>query len=78
MSVTVCVIVKGIPLRAWICPEVEVPRFQENRHMKAVRLSALFTSCLYPQRNIAALTQNSHWHSWQLDKFVCAKFINSI
>jgi hypothetical protein len=24
------------------------PRFQNNRHMKVVRLSALRTSCLYP------------------------------
>jgi hypothetical protein len=29
--------------------EVEVPRFQENRHMKMVRLSALLTGHLYPQ-----------------------------
>jgi len=29
--------------------EVEVPRFQDNRHMKVVRLSALGTGRLYPQ-----------------------------
>ena len=29
--------------------EVEVPRFQDNRHMKVVRLSALRTGRLYPQ-----------------------------
>jgi len=29
--------------------EVEVPRFQDNRHMKVVRLSALRTGSLYPQ-----------------------------
>ena len=29
--------------------EVEVPRFQDNRHMKVVRLSALHTGRLYPQ-----------------------------
>ena len=29
--------------------EVETPRFQENRHMKTVRLSALRTGRLYPQ-----------------------------
>jgi len=29
--------------------EVEVSRFQDNRHMKVVRLSALRTGRLYPQ-----------------------------
>jgi hypothetical protein len=29
--------------------EVKAPRFQDSRHMKMVRLSALRTSCLYPQ-----------------------------
>jgi hypothetical protein len=29
--------------------EVEAPRFQVNRHMKVVRLSALRTGRLYPQ-----------------------------
>ena len=29
--------------------EVEVPRFQDNRHMNVVRLSALRTGRLYPQ-----------------------------
>jgi hypothetical protein len=29
--------------------EVEAPRFQDNRHMKAVRLPALRTGRLYPQ-----------------------------
>ena len=29
--------------------EVEAPRFQDNLHMKAVRLSALGTVRLYPQ-----------------------------
>ena len=29
--------------------EVEAPRFQDNRHMKVVRLSALRTGRLYPQ-----------------------------
>ena len=28
--------------------EVEAPRFQDNRHMKVVRLSALRTGRLYP------------------------------
>ena len=29
--------------------EGEVPRFQDSRHMKVVRLSALSTGRLYPQ-----------------------------
>jgi len=29
--------------------EVEAPRFEDNQHMKVVRLSALYTSHLYPQ-----------------------------
>jgi hypothetical protein len=29
--------------------EVEAPRFQDNQHMKVVRLSALGTGQLYPQ-----------------------------
>jgi len=29
--------------------EVEAPRFQDNQHMKVVRLSDLSTSRLYPQ-----------------------------
>jgi len=32
--------------------EVEAPRFQDNRHMKVVRLSALRTGHLYPPGNI--------------------------
>ena len=32
--------------------EVEVPRYQDNRQMKVVRLSALRTCRLYPQGNI--------------------------
>ena len=38
---------KAMPFHAWTGPwglqQVEAPRFQENRHMKAVRLSALRT-----------------------------------
>ena len=42
---------KTIPLQAWTGPEgiVEAVRFQDNRHMKVVRLSALRTGRLYPQ-----------------------------
>jgi hypothetical protein len=34
--------------RSWRFQEVEAPRFQDNRHMKVVRLSALRTGQLYP------------------------------
>jgi hypothetical protein len=44
---------KAIPLQSWKGPwgflEDEAPRFQDNRHTKVVRLSALCTSHLYPQ-----------------------------
>ena len=38
----------------WGFQEVEAPRFQDSRHMKVVRLSALHTGRLYPPppRNI--------------------------
>jgi len=45
---------KAIPLQAWTGPEfqeVEAPRFQEDRQMKVVRLSALGTSHLYAPQN---------------------------
>ena len=44
---------KAIPLqgldRPWGLQEVEAPGFQDNRHLKAVRLSALRTGRLYPR-----------------------------
>ena len=44
---------KSVPLQAWRSPEgsrgLRLPRFQDNRHMKVVRLSALSTGHLYPQ-----------------------------
>jgi len=44
--------VKTIPLQAWTGPEgcrrLGLPRFQENRHVKVVRLSPLRTGRLYP------------------------------
>jgi len=47
---------KAIPLQAWTGPEgsreVEAPRFQDNQHMKAVKISALRTGRLYPPGNI--------------------------
>ena len=38
--------------RPWGFQEVKAPRFQHNRHMKVVRLSALRTGCLYPPGSI--------------------------
>jgi len=40
------------PDRTWRFQEAEAPRFQDNRHMKVVRLSALRTGRLYPSGNI--------------------------
>ena len=41
--------------RSWGFQEVEAPRFQDNRHMKVFRLSALSTGRLYPQGNIPGI-----------------------
>ena len=38
--------------RPWGFQKVEAPRFQDNRHMKVLRLSALRTGSLYPAGNI--------------------------
>jgi len=38
--------------RPWRFQEVEASRFQDNRHMNVVRLSALPTECLYHPGNI--------------------------
>ena len=50
---------KTIPLQAWTAPvgfqKFEAPRFQDNRHMKVVRLSALRTVRLYPQETFLVL-----------------------
>jgi hypothetical protein len=37
---------------SWYSFLLEAPRFLDNRHMKVVRLSALYTGCLYPPGNI--------------------------
>ena len=47
---------KAIPLQAWTGREcsrmLRLPDFQENRHMKVVKLSAIRTGRLYPTGNI--------------------------
>ena len=53
---------KATPVQACYKPialqEVEVPRFQDKRQMKVVRLSALRTGRLYPPENIPG----THFH----------------
>jgi hypothetical protein len=51
----------AIPLQAWTSPKgsrklkVEAHRFQDNRHMKVVRLAILRTGRLYPQETFLVL-----------------------
>ena len=56
---------KAIPItgldRSWGFHEVEAPRFQDNRHMKVVRLSALRTGRLYPQEIFLELISVRGW-----------------
>jgi hypothetical protein len=53
-SIFQCISRSGNPITGldtlWAFQEVQAPRFQENRHMKAVRLSAPRTGRLYPMK----------------------------
>jgi len=48
-------------VRPWGSHKFEVPRFQDSRHMKVVRLSALCTGCLYPQEVFLILISVRGW-----------------
>jgi len=53
--------VKQSHYRPWEFQEVEAPRFQDNQHMKMIRLSALHTSHLYPQAIFLVLISFRGW-----------------
>jgi hypothetical protein len=62
--------IKAIPVQPWTGPEgsrrLRLPDFQESRHMKVLRLSALRTGRLYPPGNIPGthFCRGTEWCSW--------------